>query len=69
MHFQIYKFELLCLLVLKDLMVKCRTVSDYLQREDIDIISALQIVDTTVKTLQEMRNERVFKIFLMKHQN
>ena len=44
-------------------MVKCRTVSDYLQREDIDIISALQIVDTTIKTLQEMRNERVFKNF------
>ena len=59
LHFQIYKFEfILCLLVLKDLMVKCRTINDYLQREDIDIISALQIVDTTVKTLKEMRNEK-----------
>ena len=47
----------ICLFVLKDLLFKCRTVSDYLQREDIDIISALQVVDTTVKTIRDMRNE------------
>ena len=46
---------------MKDLLFKCRTVSDYLQREDIDIVSALQVVDTTVKTIREMRNETKFK--------
>lgn len=65
LHFKVHTFEfLMCLVVLKDILVKCRTVSDYLQREDIDIISSLQLVDTTVKTLKEMRNERVFKIVL-----
>ena len=51
----------LCLFVLKDLLFKCRTVSDYLQREDIDIVSALQVVDTTIKTIGDMRNETKFK--------
>ena len=46
---------------MKDLLFKCRTVSDYLQREDIDIVSALQVVDTTVKTIGDMRNETKFK--------
>ena len=54
---QMLKFEFLtCLLVLKDLLTKCRTVSDYLQREDIDIVTALEVVDTTVKTL--LKNEK-----------
>ena len=35
-------------------------MSNYLQREDIDIVSALQVV---AKTLQSMRNETVFKNF------
>ena len=58
------KFEvLICLLVLKDLLSKSRTISDYLQREDIDIVAALQVVDTTVKTLKAMRNEATLKKF------
>ena len=62
--FSIMKFEFcICLVVLKDILFKCRTVSDYLQREDIDIVSALQVVDTTVKTIKEMRNEAKFKLF------
>ena len=60
---QMLNFEfLICLVVLKDLS-KCQTISSYLQREDIDIVSALQVVDSTVKTLQSMRNETVFKKF------
>ena len=43
--------------------MKCRTISDYFQEEDIDIITALQMVDTTVKTLQGMRNNATFKQF------
>ena len=54
----------ICLLVLKDLLFKCRTASDYLQREDNDIVSALRIVDTTVKTIKEIQNEAKFKLFL-----
>jgi len=50
------------LFVLKDLS-KSHTVSDYLQRDDIDIVSALQVVDTTVKTIRDMRNEANFKEF------
>ena len=62
LKFSILKFDFfLCLFVLKDLLFKCRTVSDYLQREDIDIVSALQVVDTTVKTIGDMRNETKFK--------
>ena len=61
---QILKFEfLMCLVVLKDLLSKCRTISDYLQREDIDIVTALQVVDTTVTTLKSMRSEATFKKF------
>ena len=61
---QMLKFEFfICLVVLKDLLSKCQTISSYLQREDIDIVSALQVVDSTVKTLQSMRNETVFKNF------
>ena len=61
---QILKFEfLMCLLVLNDLLSKCRTISDYLQREDIDIVTALQVVDTTIATLKSMRNEVTFKKF------
>ena len=44
------------------MLVKCRTVSDYLQK-DVDIVSAMQVVDTTVKTLREMRTEAQFKKF------
>ena len=62
--FSIMKFEFcICLVVLKDILFKCRTVSDYLQREDIDIVSTLQVVDTTVKTIKEMQNEAKFKLF------
>jgi len=58
LKYQMCKFDfLISLLVLKDLLLKCRTVSDYLQREDIDIVSALQVVDATVETLKSMRNE------------
>ena len=39
---------------------------DYLQREDIDIVSPLQVIDTTVKTIKEMRNESTFKTKLLK---
>ena len=53
----------MCLLVLNDLLSKCRTISDYLQREDIDIVTALQVVDTTIATLKSMRNEVTFKKF------
>ena len=61
---QLTTFEfILCLIVMKDLLVKCRTVSDYLQKEDVDIISAMQVVDTTVKTFKEMRTETQFKKF------
>ena len=40
LRYQMLKFELLlCLIVLKDLLfIKCRCISDYLQREDIDIV-------------------------------
>ena len=55
------KFEFLICLVLKDLS-KCQTISNYLQK-DIDIVSALQVVDSMVKTLQSMQNETAFKIF------
>ena len=49
---QMLKFEfLICLLVLKDVLSKCQTISNYLQREDIDIVSALQVVDSSVKLL------------------
>ena len=44
----------------------CHTVSDYLQREDIDTVSPLQVIDTTVKTIKEMRNESTFKTKLLK---
>ena len=44
----------------------CHTVSDYLQREDIDIVSPLQVIDTTVRTIKEMRNKRTFKTKLLK---
>ena len=54
---------LICLLVLKDLLTKCHSVRKYLQKEDFDIVTALQAVDTTIKTLQRMRNEAVFKKF------
>ena len=47
--------------MLKDLLFKCHTVSDYLQREDIDIVGALQVVDITVKTIRDMRHETKFK--------
>ena len=48
---QMLKFDfLICLVVLKDLLSKCQTFSNYLQKEDIDIVSALQVVDSTVKT-------------------
>ena len=61
---QLTKFEfILCLIVMKDLLVKSCTVSDYLQKEDVDIVSAIQVVDTTVKTLREMRTEAQFKKF------
>ena len=61
---QMLKFDfLICIVVLKDLLCKCQTISNYLQKEDIDIVSALQVVDSTVKTLQSMRNEKAFKIF------
>ncbi|XP_065895648.1 zinc finger MYM-type protein 1-like [Dysidea avara] len=40
---------------------KLSDTSDYLQREDIDIVSVLQVVDTTVKTIGDMRNETKFK--------
>ncbi|XP_011407856.1 PREDICTED: uncharacterized protein LOC105315057 [Amphimedon queenslandica] len=62
---QLTTFEfILCLIVMKNLLVKSRTVSDYLQNEDVDIVSAMQVVDTTVKTLREMRTEAQFnKIF------
>ena len=61
---QILKFEFfMCLLVLNDLLSKCRTISDYLQREDIDIVTALQVVDTTIATLKSMGNEVTFKKF------
>ena len=61
---QMLKFEfLICLVVLKDLLCKCQTISSCLQKEDIDIVSALQVVDSTVKTLQSMRNEAIFKKF------
>ena len=64
LRYQMLKFEfLLCLTVLKDLLFKCRCISDYLQREDIDIVSALQVADTTIKTLKEMRKETAFKMF------
>ena len=64
LRYQMLKFEfLLCLIVLKDLLFKCRCISDYLQREDIDILSALQLADTTIKTLKEMRTETTFKSF------
>ena len=55
--------------MLKDLLSKCRTISDYLQREDIEIVTALQVVDTTVTTLKAMRNEATFKIFFDKASN
>ena len=59
--YQLLKFEfLLCLIVLKDLLFKCWCISDYLQREDIDIVSALEVADTTIKTLKEMRKETTF---------
>ena len=62
--FSIMKFEFcICLVVLKDILFKCRTVSDYFQREDIDIVSALQVVDTTVKTIKEMQSKAKFKLF------
>ena len=48
--------------MLKDLS-KRQTISNYLQREDIDIVSALHVVDSTVKTLESMQNETVFKNF------
>ena len=51
------------LVVLKDLLSKRQTISNYLQKEDIDIVSALQVVDSTVKILQSMRNDTAFKIF------
>ena len=52
LRYQMLKFEyLICLVVLKDLLSKSQTISSYLQREDIDIVSALQVVDSTVKTL------------------
>ena len=61
---QMLKFDfLICLVVQKDLLSKCQTISNYLQKEDIDIVSALQVVDSTVKTLQSMRNETAFKFF------
>ena len=64
LRYQLLKFEfLLCLIVLKHLLFKCRCISDYLQREDIDIVSALQVADTTIKTLKEMRKETAFKTF------
>ena len=48
---QMLKFEfLICLLVLKDLLTKCQNISNYLQREDIDTVSALQVVDSTVNS-------------------
>jgi len=61
---QMLKFEFLVrLLVLKDLLSKCRTISDYLQKEDIDIVTALQVVDATITTLKSMRSEETFKKF------
>lgn len=64
LRYQMLKFEfVLCLTVFKDVLFKCRCISDYLQREDIDIVSALQVADTTIKTLKEMRNERAFRNF------
>ena len=39
LRYQILKFELLvCLIVLKDPLFECGCISDYLQREDIDIV-------------------------------
>ena len=39
LRYQMLKFEfLLCLILLKDLLFKCRCISDYFQREDIDIV-------------------------------
>ena len=39
---QMLKFEfLICQVVLKDLLSKCPTIGSYVQREDIDIASAL----------------------------
>ena len=39
LRYLMLKFEfLLCLIVLNDLLFKCRCISDYLQREDIDIV-------------------------------
>jgi len=64
LKYQMFKFDfLISLLVLQDLLLKCRTVSDYLQREDIDIVSALQVMDATIETLKSMRNEATFKNF------
>ena len=60
---QLTTFEfILCLIVMKDLLVKSRTVSDYLQK-DVDIISTMQVADTTVKTFKEMRTATQFKKF------
>jgi len=48
--FSIMKLDFcICLVVLKDILFKCRTVSDYLQREDIDIVSALQLLKPSKK--------------------
>ena len=63
LRYQILKFEFsIRLVVLKDLS-KCQTISSYLLRDDVNIVSALQVLDSTMKTLQSMRNEIVLKNF------
>ena len=51
--------------MLKDFFFKCISdyISDYLQREDIDIVSALQVTDTIIDTIKTMRNATTFKKF------
>lgn len=66
----VQQFEfLLCLDVLEDVLLKCRRVSDYLQRDDIDMITALNMVDTTLKVLEGMRSSEKFNILFCKAMN
>lgn len=62
-----FKFEfVLGLTMFKGLLFRCRCIIDYLQREDIDPVSALQVVDTTIKTVKEMKQP--LRSFMMKLQ-
>uniref|UniRef100_A0A1X7V7L6 HAT C-terminal dimerisation domain-containing protein n=1 Tax=Amphimedon queenslandica TaxID=400682 RepID=A0A1X7V7L6_AMPQE len=59
---------ILCLTVLLDLLTYTKGLSDYLQRDDMDFVSAIQMQESLLTVLKSKRSENSFDVYYTKAQ-